>query len=174
MARVLASLAAVVALSAGSLTAQVADFPAGTRVRVHSPGVERALTGTVAWRDETHLAVLRTSGDTAIVTMSALTRVDVSRGRRSNVMRGARTGALVGAGTGLLLGLAAMAVEDDSYFDYGAEVIPIGTLGGAFLGGSVGLLIGALTTSERWTPGNSALTVQPGIGRVAVHATVTF
>jgi hypothetical protein len=173
MARVLASLAAIATLSAGPLGAQESDFPAGTRVRVHASGATIPLTGTVAWRDATHLAVRRASGDTAIVAVSALTRVDVSRGRQSNVLRGARTGALVGAGAGLVLGLAAMG-DNDSFFDYGPEIIPISMLGGGFMGGSVGLLIGAFTTSEQWSPTDPALTIRPGFGTVAVGATLTF
>lgn len=173
MARVLASLAAIATLSAGPLGAQESDFPAGTRVRVHASGATVPLTGTVAWRDATHLAVRRASGDTAIVAMSALTGVDVSRGRRSNVLRGARTGALIGAGAGLVLGLLALG-EEDSYFDYGAEIVPLSALGGGIMGGSVGLLIGALTTSERWSPTSPTLTVRPGFGTVAVGATLAF
>lgn len=173
MARFLASLAALVSLSASSLGAQESEFPAGTRIRIHASGATVPLTGTVAWRDATHLAVRRVSGDTAVVAMSALTRVDVSRGRRSNVLRGARAGALVGAGAGLILGLAAMG-DEGSYFDYGAEVIPLSILGGGFLGGSVGLLIGALTTSEQWSPADAAITVRPDHGTLAVGAKLAF
>ena len=173
MTRSLGSLAAVLVFAVGSLAAQQPDLVAGTRVRVHASGATLPLTGTIAWQDRTNLAVVRSPGDTAIVPLTALTRMDVSRGRQSNVLRGARAGALIGAGAGVLLGLVAMA-DDDSYFDYGAEVVPFGALGGGFIGGTIGLLIGSVTTSERWTPAGTTITVRPGSSGMAIGATMTF
>ncbi len=173
MARILVSLAAVATFCAGPLGAQESGLTAGTRVRIHASGAAVPLTGTVAWRDATHLAVRRASGDTAIVAVAALTRVDVSRGRRSNVLRGARAGALVGAGAGLILGLAALG-DEDSFFDYGPEIVPLSALGGGFLGGSVGLLIGALSTSEQWAPADAGLIIGARGGGVGMGATLAF
>ena len=173
MARYFGSLAAVVLVSAGSLAGQQPDLPAGTRVRVHASGATLPLTGTIAWQDRTNLAVVRSPGDTAIVPLAAVTGVDVSRGRQSNVLRGARAGALIGAGAGVLLGLAAMS-DDDSFFQYGPEAIPLGALGGGFLGGTIGLLIGSATSSEQWAPTGTTITIRPGSSSVAIGATMTF
>jgi hypothetical protein len=173
MARVLASLVAIATLSAGSLVAQEPELPAGTRVRVRASGATTPLTGTVAWRDVTRLAVRRSSGDTAIVPLSALTSVDVSQGRRSNVFRGARTGALIGTGAGILLGIGAMA-DNGGFIDYGAEAIPLGAIGGAFIGGTAGLLIGAMSSSEQWAPADVRITILPGSAGTAVRANMRF
>lgn len=174
MTRSLGSLAAVLLFAVGSLAAQQPDLAAGTRVRVHASGATLPLTGTIAWQDTTNLAVIRSPGDTAIVPLAGLARVDVSRGRQSNVLRGARAGALVGAGAGILLGLAAMAGDDDGFYQVGPEAVPLGALGGGFLGGTIGLLIGSVTSSEQWTPAGTTITVRPRSNGMAIGAAMTF
>jgi hypothetical protein len=172
MHRIIGSTVALAVLTAGTLAAQQA-LEAGTRVRIHTAGATTPLTGTVAYRDTGSVAVLRAPADTAFVPLTSITSVEVSAGRRSNIGRGAKWGALVGAGAGALLGLAAMS-EDDGYFEFGAEAVPIGMLGVGVLGGAVGGLFGALTTSERWAQGAAAIALTAGGDRVGVSGRLTF
>lgn len=83
------------------------------------------------------------------VPLHSLVGLEVSQGKKSNVGKGALIGALVGAGFGLALGMA-VAASDDEWFDYGPEIVPVAMLGGAFWGTAFGLVIGALTPSEKW------------------------
>jgi hypothetical protein len=169
----LASLLVLVLCAAGRVSAQLPEFQTGARVRVHTTGAAEPLTGTIAYQTPSELAVLRAPDDTAVVSLAAISRVDVSGGRRSNALRGAKLGALIGAGVGAALGMAAMA-ENDGFIDYGAEAIPAGMLGGGILGGAVGLLFGAATGSERWVPAIGAVAVMPGADGVAVSASFRF
>jgi hypothetical protein len=172
MQRIIGSTVALAVLTIGTLAAQQPALEAGTRVRIHTAGATTPLTGTVAYRDPGRVAVLRAPADTAFVPFTAITRVEVSTGRRSNFGAGAKWGALVGAGAGALLGLAAM--SEDGFFEIGAEAVPIGALAGGFLGGAVGGLLGALTTSERWAPGAAAVALTAGGDRVGVSGRLTF
>ena len=169
----LASLLVLVLCAAGRVSAQLPEFQAGARVRIHTTGAVEPLTGTFAYQTSSELGVVRAPDDTAVVSLAAISRVDVSGGRRSNALRGAKLGALIGAGVGAALGMVAMA-EDDGFIDYGAEAIPAGMLGGGVLGGAVGLLFGAVTSSERWIPATGSIAVTPGAGGVAVSASFQF
>jgi hypothetical protein len=173
MHRIIGSFVALAVFTAGNLSTQQPGLGAGARVRIHMAGAAMPLTGTVAYLDPGSVAILRAPADTAFIPFTAISRVEVSAGRRSNIGRGAKWGALVGAGAGALLGLAAMS-EDDGYFEFGAEAVPIGMLGGGVFGGAVGGLFGALTTSERWAPGAAAVALTAGGDRVGVSARLTF
>ena len=161
-------------LTTGTLGAQQPVLVAGARVRIHPVGDAATLIGTVAYQTPSQLAVLRSPDDTAIVSVATISRVDVSAGRRSNALRGAKLGAISGATVGALLGMAALAVQEDAYLDYGAEVLPLSMIGGGLLGGTVGLLIGAVSSSERWVPVAGVLAVRPASGGMALSATFTF
>lgn len=161
-------------LTTGTLAAQQPALAAGARVRVHPVGDAATLIGTVAYLTPLQLAVLRSPDDTAIVPVARIARVDVSAGRRSNALRGAKLGSISGATLGALLGLAALAVEEDSYFDYGAEVVPLSMIGGGLLGGTVGLLIGAASSSEQWVQAADVVAVRPTGRGMTLSATFTF
>jgi len=169
----LASIFVLILWAAGRVSAQLPEFRTGAWVRIHTTGAAELLTGTIAYQTPSELGVLQAPDDTAVVSRAAISRVDVSGGRRSNALRGARLGALVGAGAGAALGMAVMA-EDDGFFDFGAEAIPAGMLGGGVLGGAVGLLFGAVISSERWIPATGSVAVTPGAGGVAVSASFRF
>ena len=173
MQKIIGSFLALALLTAGTLPAQQLGLTEGTRVRIHTAGAAIPVTGTIAYRAPDGVAVLRAPSDTAYVPLAAITRVDVSTGRRSNAGRGAKVGGLIGVGLGALLGMAAMA-EDDGYFDYGAEAIPTGMLGGGLLGVTAGVIIGALSSREQWTPGLEAIAVSPAADGVAVSARLSF
>lgn len=136
---------------AAPLSAQASGPWVGARVRIHLSGATVPLTGTIAEQHSSHLVVFRSGADSATVPLGTIARMEVSRGRHSNVYRGARTGALVGAGVGALLGIGAL-TEEDSFFDYGPEVVPLSALGGGFMGAMIGTAIGALSSSEQWAP----------------------
>jgi hypothetical protein len=166
------SLLALVLLAAGTVSAQLPELQSGTRVRIRTTGTRSPLIGTVAYQTPSELGVLRAAGDTATVSLAAISRVDMSGGRRSNAMPGAKMGAVTGATLGAMFGVVLLAA--DSWLDYGAEVIPISMLGGGILGGGVGLLVGAVTSSERWLPANGLVAVTPAAGGAAVSASFRF
>jgi len=128
---------------------QAQEAAAGSRVRLQVAGADQPLLGTLAGRDGTDLLVIREPGDTARIASTSVTSLEVSRGQRSNVLQGGKVGALVGSLAGAVLGVVAMS-DDGGFLDLGPEMIPIGMAGGALLGGTAGLLIGALFHSERW------------------------
>jgi hypothetical protein len=104
--------------------------------------------------------------DTARLAASGLTRLEVSRGRRSGAGKGARLGFGVGAGAGLVLGVAA-AAENCSGFcpeaGPGEILIAAAILGG--VGAGIGALIGSASHGERWqrvTPGRPELKLRSG------------
>lgn len=117
--------------------------------------------------------------DTVAIAMSAITRLQVSGGRRSNWDRGLLIGSLVGGGLGLVAGVAWSTCEGFLCPDTGGEqagVIVVTTLGVGLAGGLLGTGIGALSSREIWweaqIPGRSAgarvvLTALRG-GRVGV------
>ncbi len=166
-------LLALALCAAGPASAQLPELRTGARVRIHTAGAAEPLTGTIAYQTASDLAVLRAPDDTAMVSLAAISRVDVSGGRRSNALRGAKLGALLGAGVGAALGMAAMA-EEDGYFDYGAEVIPVSMVGGGILGGTLGLLIGAASGSEQWVPAMGTVAVAPSPRGVSLSASFPF
>jgi hypothetical protein len=174
MRGIIGSFFALTVVTTGSLGAQQPVLPTGARVRVHAVGDAASLIGTVAYQSPSQLAVIRSPGDTAIVSAATISRVEVSAGRRSNALRGAKIGSISGATIGALLGAAALAMEEGSFFDYGAEVIPLSMIGGGLFGGAVGLLIGAASSSERWVPAGGVIAVRPAGGGIALSATFTF
>jgi len=111
------------------------------------------------------------------VPLQSIDRLEISQGKKSNVGKGALIGALAGAGFGLAVGIGA-AAEDDGWFDYGAEVIPLAMLGGAFWGTAFGLVIGALTPGEKWAeiPLDAIRTRSPSVtgGVVGLRVTVAL
>jgi hypothetical protein len=170
---------AALGLSAAPLAAQGMHTETapeqGLRVRVTAAGAAEPLTGTLAFQDATTIALLRAPGDTALVPLHAVERLEVSRGRRSNAGRGLRRGALIGAAVGAVLGVALMA-DDGGYFDYGAEAIPLGAAGGAMYGSVIGLVVGALSRSEQWAevPARPAIVLGPTGGGVAAGIRLDF
>ncbi len=147
--------------------AQVAELRPGVRVRVRAPStVAGRLTGTVIARSADSVSLASPNAVPMQVPLSALTSVEVSRGksRRDGAVRGVLWGAGVGAGFGLLV-LAAP--------DYCEQAYAPGTPcsrnedASAMVLGSVltGALIGAIVGRERWErlslPGRVSITPMP-------------
>ncbi|PYO40790.1 MAG: hypothetical protein DMD33_16110 [Gemmatimonadetes bacterium] len=128
------------------LTAQAEPTTApGDRVRVVAPVVSKAsLTGTIVSRgaDTLWLEVEDRPAPLAIP-FTAIQRLEASRGRHSNVL----TGLLVGLGVGAAGGAIGGAACGESFLCPGPGA---GAVVGALALSIPGLVIGALTHSERW------------------------
>ena len=138
------------------------DLLPGARVRVTTSAPSRRLTGTLidVGGDSLRLAVGKR--DTVGVPLSAVTRLEESRGRRANHTKGA----LIGGGVGLALGLGvgllvdfgrSLGCDSSSCTSNLGEALAIGGLGGTGVGAGVGALLAGAFQKERWQP-----VVQPG------------
>lgn len=137
-------------LSARPLTAQLAELQPGTRVRVRGSEVAGRLQGVVLSRSGDSLTVSRPTGPPIPLALSALSRVEVSRGKSRS--RGAWRGLLWGAGIGAVLGLVP---TDDPECDRDPDAFGCGSRAESMvltaIGGSViGVPIGAIVGVERW------------------------
>ena len=125
----------------------------GDRVRVTHNCVARA-RGSLRCRKDTGsfhgvsrdtLALLGGFG----TPINSITKLEVSRGRKSNAVKGALLG---GIPTGLIIGglVAALCASPDIGCSNGLGLVAagfgVGFVGGAFIGG----VIGALSTTDRW------------------------
>ncbi len=136
-----------------SATAQVSLRP-GDRVRVtghfchpfHT--CQHSVSTFLAWKADS--LVIQSNGDTLTVPVTLLTRLDVSRGRKTNTGEGAVTGLLVGGVAGAVIGLASYECEP-CFVDLGPGVY---AAAGAVIGGLGGLVVGALIgleiETDRW------------------------
>lgn len=134
----------------------------GARLRISSPelAMDDMVVGMVATRPDTllveHLQPTMSGGrvlqDTVVsaVSISGITKLEVSQGRRSNLDRGAWIGGLIGAGAGLLVGITAAGVDYGGWWDPGAEVIPATMLAGGAWGAVVGLVVGSFSHRDDW------------------------
>ena len=147
-----------------SATAQVPVRP-GAPVRVtHVPicppptycvGPHRQSVGTfLAWKADT--LVVQSNGDTLSVPVNLVTRLDVSRGRKTNTGEGAGIGFLLGGFVGAVIGLTSYEkCESQGAFScIGPGGPEIYALGAAVIGGLGGVVVGALIGSaietDRW------------------------
>ncbi len=135
-----------------SATAQVPIRP-GDRVRVtghfcqpfHT--CEHSVSTFLAWKADS--LVIQSNGDTLYVPVDRVTRLDVSRGRKTNTGTGAVIGLLVGGVVGAAIGYASY--EEGGFGDLGpgVNVVAGGVIGG--LGGLVtGAFIGLAIQTDRW------------------------
>lgn len=125
---------------------------AGQRIRVTAPEVltERRV-GQLLWLDSDSLVL--TGADTAqaercVVPPEAITRLEVFEGRRAHP----GSGLLIGAGTGLASGLVGISGDGtcSGSGNYG-ELCAIFVTGTTLAGGLLGLLVGAMVHTDRWT-----------------------
>jgi hypothetical protein len=142
-------------------TAQMAVRP-GERVRVtgyfcqpfYNNCIERNVGTFVSLKADT--LVVLSSGDTLAVPVDLVTRLDVSRGRKTNRGKGAGIGFILGAVLGSVIGYASY---DECvpqgwlgcFMDFGPEASAAGGFAAGSLGGAVvGALIGGLSKTDRW------------------------
>ncbi|HSB54604.1 MAG TPA: hypothetical protein VLD58_09620 [Gemmatimonadales bacterium] len=139
-------------------TPSSSDLVPGSRIRV-STGVPSRMTGTLVDIGGDSLRLVVGKRDTLGVPLSAVTRLEESRGRRANYTKGA----LIGGGIGLALGLGVGALAD-GLRNIGCEspscdnpsqlggALAIGGLAGAGVGAGVGALLAGVFQRERWQP----------------------
>ncbi len=93
------------------------------------------------------------SGDTVMLAMSDISKLELSRGRHASFGRGLLTGALVGGGIGVVGGAVAGAAAQCSGTCFGAGpgagALILGVTG-VVVGGVLGGLVGAVHKSERF------------------------
>ncbi|MFN2566738.1 MAG: hypothetical protein ABR499_17210, partial [Gemmatimonadaceae bacterium] len=95
---------------------QFSELAPGARVRIQAPGIVAGrYTGTVLSRTTDTLVVASSAAASARVPITALTSVEVSRGRSRS--RGALKGIAWGGSIGLGIGLVAAALSESE--DYG-------------------------------------------------------
>ena len=150
-----------------SVTAQQQPpFKPGDRVRITAPG--GFPTGTVTFvAVSTDTLVVRLGTNTWSVPIAAVTRLEVSRGRKSfGTRRGAIIGGLVGAASGAIIGAASYEEPKpcvpESFFDCvdfdvfqggtrtAASAALTGAVLGAVAGAAIGGLLGSVIKTERW------------------------
>jgi hypothetical protein len=78
--------------------------------------------------------------------LSDVVKLEISRGRKSN----AGKGTLIGAGVGLVVGLMAAAASTDDSDSLGEFSWLVYPPSGILVGGTLGLVVGALTRTEKW------------------------
>ena len=133
------------------------DLLPGARIRVTTSAPERRVTGTLIGVEGDSLRLAVGKRDTVGVPVSAVTRLEESRGRRANYTKGAVIGGGVGLALGLGVGLLAdfgrsLGCESPSCTSNLGEALAIGGLAGAGVGAGVGALLAGAFPKERWQP----------------------
>lgn len=121
------------------------------RVRVWTDAAE-AVTGRVAALTPDTVQVAVDGRDAATVAVSAIRRVDVSRGQTS---RGAgfKKGAIRGALIMAAIGAVSLGLQHDAVGEDGAsvgEAVALGVWSGGLFGGLIGGAIGAARAGDEW------------------------
>ena len=144
----LTALLACGVLPLSTAVSQAARVLPGSRVRVET---DRQYVGMVLNADSRRL-VLRLDGepDTVTIPETEIRRLAVFAGRHSHAERGAVIGTAIGAVLGLAAGIGSQCSVNHGWFCTGPEAIPLGLLGGAFVGMIPGALIGSLSHGDRW------------------------
>jgi len=152
--RALPLVAVFVLAPLSNAIAQQQPLQAGQRVRVTAPtlGIRKQAATFEALRGDTLIVVADSIMDCPL---ASVTRLDVSRGRRSNALKGLGFGAAAGAVIGAAVG-AWGAHRDtptsEAVFCYEgtAACAAGGALAVGAFGGLVGLGVGALAKTDRW------------------------
>lgn len=149
--------------------AQVTEVQPGARVRIRAPGIVAGrYAGTVLGRTADTVRVGAPGKTPLDIPFSRITSLEISRGdsRALGAVRGALWGGGIGLGSALIVGTSiegkAVAASDTIST---AQLVWETTIGGIFLGGIIGAIVGR----ERWesfnAPGRTSFRVQPrGIG----------
>ena len=137
------ALMACAAVPVSSAESQLNNLIPGVRTRLRAPSsINGRVTGTVIGRTADSLSIAMESGVAVRLPLSAITSVDISRGKSRS--KGATKGALWGAGVGMLSGLFSDSSTEEDLSR--GEVFVAGVLSGVISGA----LIGALVQAERW------------------------
>ena len=135
----------------GELCAQDTLVVPGARVRVYSPD---RVTGTIETLSSDTL-VLRTEARRSLqaIPFASITKLEVSRGRKSNVGKGARIGLAVGAGVGAIAGVILIIGECSGSAGCLFYSVAGGVAGALYLflpGTLLGAVIGAVFRTDLW------------------------
>jgi hypothetical protein len=166
------------ALFAVPAHAQFKELDPGTRVRLQAPSaVAGKLIGVVIARSRDSLTVSRSNAMPVTLPVSALTSLEVSRGKSHG--RGAAKGALWGGGVFAVLGLV-LPMDDcpngtssDTCSTEGSRAE--GVLWAATSGAMAGALVGGIVGAERWE--RAELPLQLGVRPLSgggVHVAVRW
>ena len=126
---------------------------AGSRIRVTAPTVGAdKLAGECVEVDATRLRVqAEEQASPMTISLTDVTRLEVSQGRKSNALKGLLIGSIVGVPAGAVLVLLwTTRGSDNPCSDYPAACAAGGAAVVGVTGALVGLGIGALSKSERW------------------------
>jgi hypothetical protein len=141
------ALVSCLAVPVSSADAQLTSLIPGVRARIRAPGsINGRVTGTVTNRSADSLSLAMESGVPVQIPLSAITAVDISKGKSRS--KGAMKGALWGGAISLPLALIPAPAQEDctsnctSRAGYFAFAVPGFALTGA--------LIGAFVQSESW------------------------
>ncbi len=116
----------------------------------------------VVWKSDT--LVVQSNGDTLSVPVNLVTRLDVSRGRKSfGAGRGGIIGGVVGAASAAIIGAASYEepeepqpcvlfclFQDPEFSRTAADAAVLGAAFGAVVGYAIGRLLGSAIKTERW------------------------
>jgi hypothetical protein len=176
---VLASLGLLIALTAVPLSAQrTFDVKEGELVRVRMWGSEdQVIEGSLQGIEENDLLILSNEGkEVSRIPMSQIREVWVRRGSRNQALEGLEIGLVSGAIVGLVVGLASGDDESGLIRFSAGEKAGMGAVGFGMISGAAGLLIGAISRTDRWErvslPAvNPSVQVAPN-GRLAVGISI--
>ncbi len=144
------ALLSMVTVPVSCAEAQLTNLVPGVRTRIRAPGtVSGRLTGTLMTRTSDSLSIATEQGVPLQLPLSALTSVEVSRGKSRS--RGAMKGALWGGGIGLLVSLLpdpSNTSEENCTTDCFSrgEFVAYAVISTAL----TGAVIGAIIQSESW------------------------
>lgn len=137
-------------LPSAAAAQDLSQVRAGALVRVWTSPTSAPLLGNVVWQDGTSLTLKAKGFEQPVsVTRNTITRIDVSRGRRSRG-KSVLYGVAIGVGSALVLGVAAGDDPPNSFLAFTAMqkalvfnilTVPVGALVGAIVGPG----------PERWT-----------------------
>ena len=150
MRTVILALALSLLMSNADLGAQATPpLEPGSRIRVRAPeaGANKLVGSYLGTVDDTLRVQMEEPPSVRSIPFSSVVALEASRGRKSNTLKGLGLGFLGGVGVGVVVGLAVDASDDDM------SRLQLVGLGAGFFGACgavVGLLTGAMITSERW------------------------
>ncbi len=172
--RIASLVAALLLTPLLNLGAQDTLVGPGAKVRVYAPD---RLVGIIEELNPDGLLLRLEDRDSPqAIPFASITRLEVSRGKKSRFLKGLGVGLLLGAVSGTAIGFAS---SDDPpwFFSFSAEAAVLGVLGG-LAGGVIGGVIGATTKVDRWQElplDQIRVTLMPYEGPgLTVSATVAF
>ena len=137
--------------SLGQAQQDTAGLVPGRRVRVQL-GKGNDVVGMFLSADTSTMRVLTAPGDTTSVDRAAATSLDVSVGRKSKTLAGALIGAPAGALAAASITYIAVGTPGLDSGDEELIYVAAAAVGGFFLGGIGGALIGSGKHTDMWEP----------------------